>query len=66
MSEQAEKDGPKLVLTVHCPKCRNVIGEETKLCTNCGAEVDKVGSVDRPRTQPAGGGGSNHRADALC
>jgi len=39
--------GARVDLTVHCPKCRNVIGKDTKLCTNCGVEVDKVPSVDR-------------------
>jgi predicted amidophosphoribosyltransferase len=45
----AGKHSPRLQLTIHCPKCRTPIGRETEFCTSCGAEVDKVPSVDRPR-----------------
>jgi len=48
MSKQEDESTPRVELTIHCPKCRNVIGKDTKLCTNCGVEVDKVPSVDRP------------------
>jgi predicted amidophosphoribosyltransferase len=45
---EAKKGARRVELTVHCPKCRTPIGPDTKLCTSCGAEVDKVPSVDRP------------------
>ncbi len=39
-------------LTVHCPKCRTVIDENTQLCTGCGAIIADVPSVDRPPHRP--------------
>jgi hypothetical protein len=54
---KAEPATARLELTTHCPKCRNVIGKDTKVCTNCGVEVATVASVDRPGGQPTGGGG---------
>ncbi|MBU0610388.1 MAG: hypothetical protein KKI08_21075 [Armatimonadetes bacterium] len=55
MSKQEDESTPRVELTIHCPKCRNVIGKDTKLCTSCGAEVDKVPSVDRPALQQSPG-----------
>lgn len=33
----------------NCPKCRTPLGPQIKLCLSCGARVDEVPSVDRPR-----------------
>jgi len=54
----------ELRLTVHCPKCRTVIDENTQLCTGCGAIIADVPSVDRLLSfpQPASNGTAN--ADA--
>lgn len=52
--ETSDQPTPRLELTTHCPKCRNVIGKETQVCTNCGVEVATVASVDRPGGPPPG------------
>ena len=54
MSKREDASTPRVQLTIHCPKCRTPIGRDTKLCTSCGAEVDKVPSVDRPDSQRRG------------
>ncbi|MCE5238365.1 hypothetical protein LLH23_07710 [bacterium] len=50
--DSPEPAAPNLELTIHCPKCRTPIGRDTQVCTSCGAEVEKVPSVDRPCSRP--------------